>query len=83
MSKTYFFEHLGPDIEWAQSEAAGLALRIGNQAWVLGRYDYREKACPRYWPRISIVLGQRTYPWRKRLWKLRAFGKTFSNGGNA
>ena len=78
----YFFEHLGPDIEWSQSEAAGLALRIGNHAWVFGRYDYREKTVPRYWPRISVVLGHKPYPQRKRRWKLYAFGRTiFDTGG--
>lgn len=82
LPSTYFFEHLGPDIEWAQCEAAGFSLRIGNHAWVFGRYDYRDKSCPQWWPQITIVLGHKPYPHRSRHWKLRAFGRRiFDIGG--
>lgn len=78
----YFFHYLGPDIEWAQCEAAGFSLRLGNRAWVFGRMDYRDKTCPRWWPSISITLGHRPYAHLSRRWKLRAFRKTiFDFGG--
>jgi len=83
MSKTYFFEHLGADIEWAQCEAAGFSLRIGNNAWVFGRLDYREKTCPRWWPQFALTLAHQPYPHRTRRYKLRAFRWTvFDIGGH-
>ena len=83
MSKRqYFFEYLGPHIAWAQCEAAGFSLRIGKRAWVIGRYDYRDKSCPRWWPQIALTLGHRPYPDQTALWKLRAFGRTWSVGGS-
>ena len=47
--KNCFAEYFGPDIMFAQCEHAGLSLRIGRRAWVLGHLDYRDKKCP--WPR--------------------------------
>lgn len=81
MSETYFVEHLGTDVEYSQSEASGFSVRIGNHAWVVGRYDYREKSCPSWWPRIRITIGHRPYPWRKRRWTLIAFGRTWFDLG--
>lgn len=79
----YFFQYLGPDIAWAQCEAAGFSLRIGNRAWVFGRLDYRERSCPRWWPQIRLCLGHKLHEDRSRLWCLRAYGWTiFRFGGN-
>lgn len=73
----YFYEHIGPEYEYAQSEIAGLCLRIGNHAWVFGRYDYREKTCPwPVWARVRLTIAHRGE------WKLFAFGRrVFSFGG--
>lgn len=72
--KTWMFDYISPAYEYAQNEIAGLCIRIGNRAWVFGRYDYREKNCPwPLWARVHIVLGHKPYPDCRRRWKLRMF----------
>lgn len=82
MRNNFFFQYLGPDVAWAQCEAAGISIRIGNRAWVFGRLDYRDHTCPRWWPRFILTLGHKTYEHRSRLWRLRAFGRTIFNFGD-
>jgi len=79
--KKWFFEHLGPEYEWSQSEAAGLCLRVGNHAWIFGRVDYREKTCPwPSWAHVRVVLGHKPYPDRWRRWQFRGFGLDWDTG---
>ena len=74
-----FVQYLSPEYEWAQCEGAGLCLRIGRRAWVVGSLDYREKkpTWPR-WLRFRLVLaGYREG--KPRYWALYLFGRRIFN----
>jgi hypothetical protein len=55
--KNLFFEYISPQYHSAQCEVAGLCLRIGKRAWVVGTLDYMEKnpTWPR-WLRFRLCL---------------------------
>jgi hypothetical protein len=81
--KTLFFEYIGPQYMSAQCECAGLSLRIGHRAWVLGTLDYREQnpTWPR-WLRFRLCLhGPRNPSMSNRpLYALYLFGcRIFDN----
>ncbi len=79
----WFVHYVSPEYESAQCEIAGLSLRVGNRAFVFGRFDYREKTSPwPMWARVRIVLRHHPYPDFPPRWSLYALGRTwFDIGG--